>query len=296
MKKSILIFVSIFFFNYAFANIDIYFFYWISCPYCAVQKEYFQELNEKYNFNIKEYEIYQNKDNLILMWRFADVYKWNFNGVPITIIWNDYFLWADKNKTENLLKKYSANPNYPNPYNIVLNYEAKNKEEIVEDKNNQNSLPIEKYIEEENINLENKVENIEKSKKTYNCVSPWWKTINHKDYVIAYKSEIWFTDKPCLQETRTCNDWKLNWEYTYQNCTQKDITQHENENRKLEKSQNINKDKKNSILEKTWTIKTNWENPTLKNQKNIKKTTILVSIWVVFLITMSYSIIKKWKK
>lgn len=288
MKKIILIFISLLFLNYTFANIDVYFFYWIWCPYCEIQKEYFEELKENYDFNIKEYEIYQNKNNLVLMKRFSDAYNWNFNGVPITIIWNDYFLWANKNKTENLLKEYSSITNYTNPYNIVLYYENKNIEEVIEEETIIANKKPQKPIETIKIIPNNENENIEKQKKIYNCINPWWEILKHEESIITYKSEIWFTDEPCLKETRTCLNWTLNWTYSYKKCEQNNITNHEyekiNENQKLEKENNDSEYLAEHLIKET-IEKENLKKPNIK--KTITLVTVLLFLWwfISYLVT-----------
>jgi len=52
----------------------------------------------------------------------------------------------------------------------------------------------------------------------YNCVSPWWDSIQHWQFVKAYKTPIWFTDDLCQVELRLCLDWNLNWAFVNKSC------------------------------------------------------------------------------
>ena len=57
-----------------------------------------------------------------------------------------------------------------------------------------------------------------KNKMHYNCVSPWGDSIQHWQFIRAYKSPIWFTDELCQVELRLCLDWNLNWSFVNKSC------------------------------------------------------------------------------
>ena len=56
-----------------------------------------------------------------------------------------------------------------------------------------------------------------------NCVSPWWDIVWHGQFIKAYKSALWFTNKKCQVELRLCLNWTLQWQASYKNCEYKDI-------------------------------------------------------------------------
>ncbi len=82
-------------------------FYGETCPHCKNEEWYIAELQDKYEFNLEWYEVYYDTDNQKLMEKYAEQFWENFNGVPLVIMWNDYFLWESYEKTEELLKKYA---------------------------------------------------------------------------------------------------------------------------------------------------------------------------------------------
>lgn len=82
-------------------------FYGETCPHCKVEKGYIDELSKKYDFNLVKYEVYFDQDNQRLMQEYADKLWARFDGVPVVIMANDYFMGADFQETEKLLKKYT---------------------------------------------------------------------------------------------------------------------------------------------------------------------------------------------
>ena len=67
-------------------------FYGETCPHCKNEEWYIAELQDKYEFNLEWYEVYYDTDNQKLMEKYAEQFWENFNGVPLVIMWNDYFL------------------------------------------------------------------------------------------------------------------------------------------------------------------------------------------------------------
>lgn len=143
-----IIFVVLFFLFFSFLKIvnakegnpiSIYIFHGETCPHCKEQLKDLDILSKKYNIEIKEYEVYYNKNNRDLMDRFSKAYNANFNGVPITIIGYEYIVGNKKDETERLIKQYGYQQTYEDPYKILLEYEDTNtiKKEI-KDKNIEN--------------------------------------------------------------------------------------------------------------------------------------------------------------
>jgi cytochrome c biogenesis protein CcdA len=71
-----------------------YFFYGEGCPACGQVKPYIEELNQQPEINIQTFEIYQNKDNLLLLHEFYDAYNvpTNSRGVPTVLINGKYLV------------------------------------------------------------------------------------------------------------------------------------------------------------------------------------------------------------
>lgn len=134
--------------------INVYIFYGETCPHCKQELAFLDKISDKYNFQLKEYEVYFNKQNINLMNRFSKAYGTNFNAVPVVIIGYEHFLGFDEEKTERLIKQYGAQPEYKDPYDIVLEYEKSKKiDPLIKD----NSDAIEKKpkLLDGKINIEN---------------------------------------------------------------------------------------------------------------------------------------------
>ncbi len=85
------------------------YFWWDGCPACAKQNEYFEDLQEEYDFELKKFEVYYSKDNQELMKKYWEVLWEDLTWIPAIIMWDDHFVWADYNKTEELIQKYAVN-------------------------------------------------------------------------------------------------------------------------------------------------------------------------------------------
>lgn len=71
---------------------DIYFFYSVTCPHCAEEKKFLQNLSSEIpEINIHSYEISMNKTNLELMMSVGNEIEANISGVPFTVIGEQTF-------------------------------------------------------------------------------------------------------------------------------------------------------------------------------------------------------------
>ena len=129
MKKilALLWFLS-FFCNFSFAQDtpDMILFYWETCPHCKAEEWYIADLQEKYDFNLVGYEVYYNTDNQELLKIYAQKFWTQFTGVPVVIMWSDYFIWESYDDTVRLVEKYSEKKSKKTTYSDTNN---KNKEE-----------------------------------------------------------------------------------------------------------------------------------------------------------------------
>lgn len=70
----------------------VYFFWGKGCTHCAKEKVFLDEMKKKYpNMQIKDYEVWYNKQNAILLSRMAEAYKIKASGVPVTFIGENAF-------------------------------------------------------------------------------------------------------------------------------------------------------------------------------------------------------------
>ena len=213
MKRKLLIILWILLFslNFSFAEdlAQLILFYWATCPHCKAEEWYLDTLKETYDFEVVWYEVYYNKDNQQKMKEYGDKYWAEFNGVPVVIMWDDYFLWASYDKTVALLEKYATK-------------KADNECLPEEDKTQENTNPIVDCTEEENsqntspIVSENTwTENTEI--KTWDIIVETWNIIDNtnedqitkifgteislnKAWPVLFWIALWFADgiNPCM--------------------------------------------------------------------------------------------------
>lgn len=74
-------------------QVTLYFFHGDGCPHCEDEIEWLNEVTKKYsNLLIKEYEVWYNEDNDILMQKVKEQLGVTSKGVPFTVIGEKYFL------------------------------------------------------------------------------------------------------------------------------------------------------------------------------------------------------------
>lgn len=84
-------------------KIQVYFFWGDGCPYCAVQKEFHEELKNMFPGQIQfmEFETYRVPANVDFMRKIAAEYNMNPRAVPLTFIGNEYFTGFARASTGN---------------------------------------------------------------------------------------------------------------------------------------------------------------------------------------------------
>ncbi len=84
----------------------------IGCPHCAqVDPFVLEQLPKEYpNLRIIEYEIYQERENAPLLYRYNDVYGSGL-GIPLAILGKDRFIVGDKPILDNLRKEIEKGSN-----------------------------------------------------------------------------------------------------------------------------------------------------------------------------------------
>ncbi|MDD4289808.1 MAG: hypothetical protein PHH83_00845 [Patescibacteria group bacterium] len=112
IKKIIYLFLFVFIllpnFSDAQSNqINTYFFYGDGCPHCAEEKEllHYWSQTEYQNLKIYEYEIYNNRENILLLQKIAKEFNVQVDGVPFLVIGDEYFIGYSDTITRNNIKK-----------------------------------------------------------------------------------------------------------------------------------------------------------------------------------------------
>jgi len=83
------------------ASVNVYFFWGEGCPHCAHEKPFLEKMEKKYpEIRIKEYEVWGSTQNQKLMQAFGEKLNATVNGVPFTVIGEEYTVgWMDEKYT-----------------------------------------------------------------------------------------------------------------------------------------------------------------------------------------------------
>ena len=75
------------------SDVNVYFFQGEGCPHCTAEKEFFKDLKKDttLDFNLREYEIWYNKENQGLLEAISKQKGWQVTGAPFTIIGDIYY-------------------------------------------------------------------------------------------------------------------------------------------------------------------------------------------------------------
>lgn len=106
-------------------KINIYLFHGYSCPHCKKERKWLKTIKEDYRdyVNIYYFEVWKNDDNARLMDKVKDKLGVTKEGVPLTIIGDEYFVGysdAIASKMENEIKRYAGLKNNPNGVNVPI--------------------------------------------------------------------------------------------------------------------------------------------------------------------------------
>ncbi len=220
MKKKLLIILwaLLFSFNFSLAEdlAQLILFYWETCPHCKAEEWYLDSLKEIYHFEVVWYEVYYSEENREKMKEYGEKFWTEFNGVPVVIMWDDYFLGASYDKTVALLEKYThkIGDDSCQPEDDKINQNTNPIVECTGDDQKQNISPVvstNTWTENPEIitwNIEN---------ETWDAVETWniidnegnedqttqifWKEISLKKAgPILFGIALWFADwiNPCM--------------------------------------------------------------------------------------------------
>lgn len=83
------------------ALLTVYFFWGEGCPHCEDEKPFLQKMEEKYpEVGIQSLEVWKNAKNRKLMQSFGKKLDATVNGVPFTVIGEEYTVgWMDEKNT-----------------------------------------------------------------------------------------------------------------------------------------------------------------------------------------------------
>jgi len=177
---------------------ELILFYWKTCPHCKAEEWYLDTLKETYNFKVVWYEVYYSKENREMMKDYGEHFWTEFNSVPVVVMWDDYFIWANYDKTVNLLEKYATKKGddeclpdeIEDEQNTNLVIECSDEEAQEEkyscDWNDENWCELLWNIDESDENQTTKI---------------FWKEISlKKAWPILFGIALWFADgiNPCM--------------------------------------------------------------------------------------------------
>lgn len=120
MKKVIKLLILAFFFLLPFnvfgleeEKVKLYLFYGDGCPHCADEKEFLNDIEDKYpNLEIIKYEVWYNDENSLLLDKLEKELKITRSGVPTTIIGEEVIVgynYATGSKIERAINYYLEN-------------------------------------------------------------------------------------------------------------------------------------------------------------------------------------------
>ena len=107
-------------------KVCVYFFYGATCPHCAEEKPFLEELKNKYPIELHQFEVYYNQTNVEIWNRVSSLYGAQPVGVPMTFIGDKAFIGFTKGDGLVYNPTYKAYIGYSNEIErIIANYAAK---------------------------------------------------------------------------------------------------------------------------------------------------------------------------
>ena len=126
-------------------NVEMYFFYGETCPHCEKEQEFLDEMEEKYDdLVINRYEVWNNKKNAKLMQEYAKKLDIKVEGVPFTIVNDEYMFGYSKSSNERIEKMITD----------ALEEKPDNKNDKIPDETNTvKTLPVLGKVDVKNISI-----------------------------------------------------------------------------------------------------------------------------------------------
>lgn len=106
-------------------KINLYLFYGKECPHCEEERKWLKTIKENYKdyLNLYYFEVWHNEDNKEIMNKVKNQFNIREEGVPLTIIGNDYYVGYSESigsMIENKIKEYIELDNDQNEVKIPL--------------------------------------------------------------------------------------------------------------------------------------------------------------------------------
>lgn len=85
------------------SSVTMHLFYGEGCPHCAKEQEFLKKLKETYpQIDLKEYEIYYNKENSALLKEVSTSLQTSVGGVPFLVVGNEFFVGFSQTRTQEI--------------------------------------------------------------------------------------------------------------------------------------------------------------------------------------------------
>ena len=117
------------------SDTNVYLFHGDGCPHCTAERSFIEKLKKDNNidFNLREYEIYYNKENQELIEKITKNMDWTLTGVPFTIIADKSYTGYGSDATtgtqlENAIRYCNQN-DCPDPVSKIIANEYQSKKE-----------------------------------------------------------------------------------------------------------------------------------------------------------------------
>ena len=106
-------------------KINLYLFFGAECPHCEEERKWLKTIQEDYKeyLNIYYFEVWHDDDNKDLLNEVKNEFSINKNGVPLTIVGDEYYIGYSKSigsMIESQIKKYAELDNNPNEVKIPI--------------------------------------------------------------------------------------------------------------------------------------------------------------------------------
>lgn len=141
---SFFIFIQSYFLASASENIKAYLFYGNGCPHCAEEMQFLEEIQEdNSDLEVITYEIYNNKNNALLLQKIGKSLGANVSGVPFLVIGNEYFIgYAKGIISEEIVNKIEdcGKEKCPDKVADIINSENQKKQENKQVENNSEKI------------------------------------------------------------------------------------------------------------------------------------------------------------
>lgn len=134
--------------------VNFYIFYGSKCGFCQALHEYTAELEKdkdfNYMFNIVDYEVWSNQDNVDLMVKVGQYFDFDVDGVPFYVIGEQYFTGfsseSSKELIESAIKEAYNNKDYKDIVAGVANGSIKVSDKDASEKDDKKKNDIVGYI------------------------------------------------------------------------------------------------------------------------------------------------------